>query len=98
VTAAKPKPKPLKLAAIAARIYAHLQRFERDPKINVTHPEYRTRPYYMANAGVSGAYVFVRYVSYQGTSNLRRDEALRYLAWLDAGNVGRHYEAFREKD
>jgi len=30
----------------------------------------------------------VRYISYQGATCLTKQEALDYLAWLDAGNVG----------
>ena len=42
-----------------------------------------------------GSRVMVKYVAYQYQSSLTRDEAERYLAWLNAGNVGRHYEAFK---
>ena len=35
------------------------------------------------------------YVSYQGEASLKKAEAEAYLAWLDAGNVGRHYEQQR---
>ena len=86
----------LPMGEIAARIGAYLQRFERDPKINVRDAKYDTTPYYVARAGYNGgARIWVCYVTYQGRSTLTRDEAERYLAWLDAGNVGRHYEALR---
>lgn len=78
---------------LASQIDKHLKRFEADPEINVAGGY--GRPYYAAGAFRAGAYVKVRYVAYQGGANLRRDEAERYLAWLDAGNVGPHYEAFR---
>lgn len=87
-------PPPPKLAEIAARIAAHLRRFEASPvhnpwdngKVN------GTRLYYGATAWVMGARVAVRYVAYQGTEKIRREEALGYLAWLDAGGVGQHWE------
>ncbi len=82
-----------KLKDIAAKIDAHLKRFEADPKINTSATRSSIRPYYGAGAGVAGAYVSVTYVSFQGARTLDRDEALRYLAWLDAGNVGQHYKA-----
>lgn len=81
---------------IADAIHLHLRRFERDPKINPIDPKYKTRPYYMAGAGATGnGRVWVRYVAYQLTSYLTRADAARYLAWLDAGNVGRHCDALR---
>ena len=83
----------LTLTELASRIAAHLKRFERDPEINEQRGH--GRPYYHAGAYRGGSRVMVSYVTYQGRSSLKRDEAERYLAWLDAGNVGRHYEAFR---
>lgn len=83
----------MKLSEIASRIDIHLRRFERDPNINVRpkHKEYRTLPYYGARAFYSGSRVFVCYVSYQGDTSLTKAEAQRYLAWLDAGNIGKHF-------
>ena len=94
-----PAPQPPKLNELAVRIDAHLKRFEADPKINAPRPTYgETRPYYGAGARyIGGAKISVRYVSYQGTSKLTRDEATRYLAKLDADFVGRHQEALREE-
>lgn len=90
------KPTPLK--DIAARIDAHLKRFERDPVINKnTKPDGSgLSDYYQAHAYVGGRWVRVRYISFQGTSSLSRDQAERYLAKLDAGFVGRHFEALRD--
>ena len=85
------------LKDIAARIDAHLKRFEADPAINVKR-ERRLgglRPYWNPGAGVCGRYVGVTYIRFQGTRCLPKTDALRYLAWLDAGGVGRHYEALR---
>ncbi len=85
------KPKPLTLEAVANQINAHLKRFASDPEINrVT--KYDTTPYYFPMAVRSGRYVTVRYVSYHGNSALTREEAERYLAWLDAGNIGKHFQ------
>lgn len=82
------------LRDIATRINAHLKRFEGNKQINRLHRSSRTRPYYYAGAWMGlDAWVHVTYVSYQGGSNLRRAEAERYLAWLDAGNIGTHWEA-----
>ncbi len=87
---------------IAARINAHLQRFEADPEVNryqCPTPEQTEgsalRPYYHARAWALGGYVRVTYISYQGSSSLTKANAGKYLAWLDAGHEGRHYEALR---
>jgi hypothetical protein len=92
------------LTEIASRISAHLQRFERDAVINAErfysdqHGKRvpMGRAYYSAGASRAGSRVRVRYIAYQGGRTLTRSEAERYLAWLDAGNIGRHYEALRE--
>lgn len=85
----------MKLTEIAARIDAHLRRIEADPKLNPPRPTHsNTRAFYNARAWGAGAYVRVSYVSYWNVAtSLRKDGALKYLAWLDAGNVGYHYEA-----
>lgn len=89
------------LKAIASRIDAHLKRFEADKGeggVNwwVDGKAGGHRPFHWAGAHVAGRYVRVVYVSYQHGSNLTKDEALAYLVWLDAGNVGRHYEWQRQ--
>lgn len=89
----------MKLAEIAARISAHLKRFEADRKgINKDSKGngMGLRPYYGAWCFTAGSKVGVTYVSYQGHSYMSKADALRYLAMLDAGYVGRHYEALRE--
>lgn len=86
-----------KLSDIAARIRTHLVRFESDPKINAPDVVYKTSPYYNANSWVGGSRVGVRYVSYHGDSFISKADAMKYLAWLDAGNVGRHYEALKDQ-
>lgn len=85
----------MKLAEIAARITVHLERFETDSTINMVNPKTNLRPYYCASVGVSGTRVFVGYVAYQGQSSLKKDEAIKYLEWLDAGNVGKHWTALK---
>lgn len=87
----------MKLREIAARIDAHLKSFEADPKINARHRMYGTTPYWGAHCWwVPGSSrVSVLYVSYQGRSTMTKAEATAYLAWLDAGNNGYHYEALR---
>ncbi len=89
------------LTETAARISAHLKRFEADDGINRSKRQgayLGTKPYYGAGAIRSGRFVGVKYVSYQGRYNLKRDEAEAYLAWLDDGNVGRHFEFQRAKE
>lgn len=83
----------MKLAEIAERINKHLKRFEADPVINAPSPTWKTRPYYYAGAGTAGRYVEIIYITYQHHPKLTKDEAIAYLAWLDAGNIGTHYEA-----
>lgn len=83
-----------KLADIAKRIDAHLKRFEADPVINLKYTEGHRKglhPYYLAMACPSGNRVWISYVNFQGGTGLTKTEALDYLAWLDAGNVGSHW-------
>jgi len=82
--------KKVGLAEIASRIGQHLRRFEKDAQIN-KKDDRGLSPYWNVFAHRNGRYVQVQYVSYQGHSSLTRAEAEKYLAWLDAGNVGRHY-------
>jgi hypothetical protein len=79
---------------IAARIDVHLKRFEADQEINIERrcEGLTTKKYYKPSAYPAGQYVAVSYSSYQGVSSLSKLEALAYLAWLDAGNVGKHWE------
>ncbi len=99
----------MKLAEIAARIHVHLKRIEADPKLNpyrahdssgwrlATEAERQRgegiRWFFGARASATGRYVSVKYISYQSSTSLSKEEAERYLAWLDAGNIGKHYEA-----
>jgi hypothetical protein len=89
-----PEAQPLRETAEALR--AHLERMERSPSINTVMHGTMKR-FYNASAWVAGRYVGVRYISYQGNSNLTRADAEWYLAWLDGGGEGRHYEALRDR-
>jgi len=82
------------LVELEKRITAHLKRFEKDPKINPPRPHASgTHRYYEPNAYVVGSKIGIRYICYQGFGfPLGRAEALEYLRWLDAGNVGDHYD------
>jgi hypothetical protein len=84
---------------IMARINKHLKRMENDKTINApqTHGTSKLRPYYMTSAGMNGRWPFVQYVSYQGPVTIKKEEAEAYLAWLDAGNNGTHWNAERSK-
>lgn len=84
-----PSSEPRTPTELAAGILAHLQRWEAEgtPGVKVFEP----------GAWQGGSRVGVRYLGYQGSSTLTRDEAGRYLDWLDAGNVGTHHQALREQ-
>ena len=87
----------LTMREIGERIDKHLKRFQADPRINIDRSSTKTGLYDYYNAGAAGhgRFVYIRYIAYQGNSNLSKTDALKYLAWLDAGNVGRHFEALR---
>jgi hypothetical protein len=72
----------LKLAEIADRIFNRLKALE--ARGIMDHGGLKR--FYLVNAFPAGAYVGVIYVSYQGPHYLRRDRALRLLAWLEAGH------------
>ena len=88
-------PETPKLAEIAERIAAHLRRFEASPAINAPRDGRRINAYHNPSAFVRGSRIGVGYVSFQSETCLTKPEALAYLAWLDAGNVGRHFEQQR---
>jgi len=82
----------MKLDEIAQRIAAHLQRFEHDPVINIKDAIYKIKPYYWTRCRRAGSRIMVTYLTFQGSSSLTKEEALRYLEWLDQGNVGKHFK------
>ena len=92
---AKTPTKTARAAEIGARLDAHLKRFEKDPKINHVDEDRRLPPFYMAGAAGIRHRVFVRYVSFQGITYLSVEDAARYLAWLDAGHVGKHWKVLK---
>jgi hypothetical protein len=73
--------RPLRMKELAAKIDAYLKRFEAEKKMKL----------YMAGAVQSGRFVYVRYVSYQGVGHLSREQAEKYLAFLEQGGIGQHY-------
>ncbi len=104
---AKPPTKTEIASGLAKKIDVHLQRFEKDKKINWNRrwdkaaggwvPDPRgVSPYYGAHAVGNRHRVWVVYITYQSGSFISIEDAERYLAWLDDGNEGRHYEALRE--
>lgn len=82
------------LQQIADRIKAHLARIEADAELNKSSDGKTLL--YKAFASTSGTRMFCTYKSFQGSSSITKAEALRYLDKLDAGFVGRHWEALRE--
>lgn len=82
---------------IGKKIDVHLKRFEASKKINrpQKHTGMEYTPYWQAWSGGYCGWVRICYVSYQGSSAMRKDDAAKYLAWLDAGNVGKHYDMER---
>lgn len=87
----------MKLLEISAKINAHLKRLEVDPVLNVRSNGKNGPRFYCAGSCVSGRYVAVMYISYQGSSKLSKADAEVYLAALDAGSNERHFEVMRSK-
>jgi hypothetical protein len=82
------------LEAVTNAIHAHFVRIEADEQLN-QRIDFRGQPQvrlFNAQAWRYGRRVKVRYISYQGDSDLTMTEAQRYLAALDAGYTGRHHE------
>jgi hypothetical protein len=75
------------LSDLAARIDAHLNRFADDERARTGASRL-----FLTESYVAGLHVAVVYDSRQGCKFLSGRAAERYLAWLDAGNVGRHFE------
>ena len=107
-TSAKAPRKSEIAAALGQRINAHLQRIESDPTLNPSRrldkelntwvPDERgVRRFFGARAKGDRHRVWVIYITYQGGSYVSIEDAETYLAWLDAGNVGRHFEAVKAK-
>lgn len=86
----------MKLGEIAQKLKEHLSRFEQDPVLS-KNDKGKTR-FWNTGVVVSGRFIKVCYISYQGYSNLTKDEALQYLEKLDAGFVGQHFQALRGRN
>jgi hypothetical protein len=85
------------LTEIAHRIHEHLKRLEADPAVNIRRDHKHPGPrFYHAAAWRAGRWVYVRYISYQGSTPITRSEAEEYLVKLDAGYTGRHFEMRRQ--
>ena len=88
-------PETPKLGEIAERIAAHLRRFEASPTIARVYFDdsvlYRTI-YASSSVKPAGSRLAVRYIGHESPDLLTKATALGYHAWLDAGNVGRHWE------
>jgi hypothetical protein len=86
----------VKLREIADRIADHLDRLEQDEEANhvMWTPSGKTEPekltlIWRPSVWVGGAYICVRFISYQSHQVLTRDGALKYLAYLDGGGKER---------
>lgn len=85
----------MKLNDIALRLTAHLKRIEADPALNP--PKDGVRDYFGACARCAGSRLMVTYSLTFAEHRLTKAEALAYLAWLDAGNVGKHWQMQKEQ-
>lgn len=91
VAASENKTQTFHAEQLAYAINGYLEEFEAIPKMNDKHDRF-----YNAGAISRGnGRVQITYVSYQGESLLTIEEAEQYLAWLDKGNIGRHFEALK---
>jgi hypothetical protein len=79
------------LKELAQRIHAHLRRLEANPEINVRRGTHNLLRFYNASARATGRYVAVQYISFQGASNLSKEEATNFLRALDDGSTERHH-------
>lgn len=107
-TSAKAPRKAEIAAALGQKINEHLQRIENDPVLNPSRrldkeqnkwvPDERgVRRFYGARAKGDRHRVWVIYINYQEGSYMSIEDAMAYLAWLDAGNVGRHFETLKAR-
>lgn len=82
----------MKVKEIASKITEHLKEWENDPTINVpikhANSSMSLRRFFNAAAFPKGNYIGISYVSYQGVFTIKKEEAVRYLGWIEEGNVG----------
>jgi hypothetical protein len=85
------------LSEIGVRISRHLRRLEakQEQERGGRKDEVGRRRFYVASAGQVGRYVSVSYITYQGSTNLTKAEAVHYLHALDNGFNGTHSALFR---
>jgi hypothetical protein len=88
------------ITQIAAKIDAHLKRWQADPAINKTihQREMRLKTFCMAGCHRAGRFIQITYVSYIGHHSLVKFQAEKYLEWIEAGNVGYHWDAMEEEE
>lgn len=90
VSASENKTRTFRAEHLATAIDGYLKEFEQ-----LEQDQDVKKSFYNASAIGEGPFVEITYISYQGASKLVIEEAEKYLAWLDAGNIGRHYEALK---
>ena len=92
------KHKPRTLADLVDGIAGYLKMFERDPVINARPIPYAAwsfptlPPYGSTSARRTRSGVALNYSALGTTYELPREQAERYLVWLEAGNVGKHID------
>ena len=89
----KRKSVKLKLTEIAARIDAHLKRFEdQEHRLRIGD-----REWYHSSCEVYGTRLKLHYMTTRELTgfSVKKSDAITYLAWLDAGNVGKHWEVLK---
>jgi hypothetical protein len=89
-------PNALALTEIGRRIALHLRRLERD---EWNRTELVSGAHLHCPSAYRGSrYVRVRYRCFQAATSLNRQQATDYLAWLDAGNKGTHFDMNRDSE
>ncbi len=89
----------ISLTETAKRIARHLVRFAATPSvaskswIDSKGEKRELTLFWHPVCYRAGSRAMVKYVTYQYESSMTKAEAEQYLAWLDDGNVGRHYDA-----
>lgn len=86
----------MKLREIASRIGAHLERFEADP--DICFGASMAAKYVRPDVYATRTCLQIRYVSVREYRQLTKADAIDYLAWLDAGNVGTHWDWLSEME
>lgn len=82
--------KKSKTSEIAMEINLHLKRMEADPEQN--QAQGTLKRFYQARCYADGPWVNVQYTALHGFIHLKKVEGEKYLAWLSAGNRGKHWQ------